>query len=436
MVYSMKRKENDLQITINDFRAIKEADIALNGITVLAGINGSGKSTVSKLVYFLLHEMNNYNEIVFRRLKSSIRAYLNVLENIVLSSVRNFDDYRKYSNLLRVDSFDDLQIIQENVTSVCKAILSFKEEEGKRLYSENSINRYRRMLINTIDADESMSFEDALKNLEDLISKEINTSKEHIRKRPSSLLNDSFEVSFGKGSSKKVTVFEYGDSVFSEDRRTVPIPHFVSNLFYIDTPFAIDDVHFPYWEDLNNALKVFNDRMDSPIASFIERQVIKGQASYEKTGNYSGFFFQDKRGNKFRLSLAATGIKSFSIIQMLLRNGKIDEDTLLILDEPESHLHPQWIVDYARMIVLLHKTVGTKFLISSHSPDMISAIRYIADAEDSTDNLEFYTARQANDGTGRFNFKSTGLDIDPIFKSFNKSYERLNYYLRGHEQEE
>jgi hypothetical protein len=292
------------------------------------------------------------------------------------------------------------------------------------------------MLINTVNAEDSLSFEDALQKLEDLISKEINTSKEQIRKRPSSLLNESLEISFGKGVGKKVSLFEYGDSVFSEDRRTVPIPHFVSSLYYIDTPYAIDDSHFPYWEDLNDALRTSSDRKDSSIASFIERQVIKGQASYEKTDNYSGYFFQDKRGNKFKLSLAATGIRSFSIIQMLLRAGKIDDDTLLILDEPESHLHPQWIVEYARMIVLLHKTVGTKFLISSHNPDMVSAIRYIADAEDCTDNLEFYTARQANDGTGRFNFKSTDLDIDPIFKSFNKTYEKLNYYLRGHEQEE
>lgn len=431
----MKRKENDLQITINDFRAIKEANIALNGITVLAGINGSGKSTVSKLVYLILHEMNNYNEIIFHRLNSSIRKYIDVLENILLTSVSNYDLYKSYTKLLQVSSIDDLQNIQENVGSVCKVILAITGE-GNKHFSERSINRYRKMMINTINESDSISFEDALARIEEHINKEVTNAKEFVRRRPFALLSDYLERSFGEKVSKRVSISEYGDSIFSEDRRTAPIPHFVNKLYYIDTPFALENYYYSYWKDLNDALKVASEQYSSSVASFIEERVIKGHASYENTDSYSGFFFQDKRGRKISLSVAATGIRSFSIIQMLLRSGEINDDTLLILDEPESHLHPQWIIEYARMVILLHKTVGTKFLISTHNPDMVSAIRYIADAENCTNNLEFYTARQANDGTGRFSFKSTGLEIDPIFKSFNKSYEKLNHYSKGYEQEE
>ena len=35
----------------------------------------------------------------------------------------------------------------------------------------------------------------------------------------------------------------------------------------------------------------------------------------------------------------------------------------MIIDEPEAHLHPQWIVEYARLIVLLHKKLVLNFLL-------------------------------------------------------------------------
>ena len=70
-------------------------------------------------------------------------------------------------------------------------------------------------------------------------------------------------------------------------------------------------------------------------------------------------------------------VKSFSILQLLLKNGFLQKDTLLIIDEPEAHLHPQWIVEYARMIVLLHKEIGVKFFVASHSTDMILSLIHI-----------------------------------------------------------
>jgi len=62
---------------------------------------------------------------------------------------------------------------------------------------------------------------------------------------------------------------------------------------------------------------------------------------------------------------------------------------LLIIDEPEAHLHPQWIVEYARILVLLNKKLGVKFMIASHNPDMVSALRYISEKEEILQNVHF-----------------------------------------------
>ena len=51
----------------------------------------------------------------------------------------------------------------------------------------------------------------------------------------------------------------------------------------------------------------------------------------------------------------ATGSKMFSIIKTLLENGEINFDTMLILDEPEAHLHPEWQNIFAEIIILIVK---------------------------------------------------------------------------------
>ena len=89
-------------------------------------------------------------------------------------------------------------------------------------------------------------------------------------------------------------------------------------------------------------------------------------------------------------------MKSFSLLQILYNNGFLDNKTLLIIDEPETHLHPEWIVQYARLVVMLNKELKVNFLIGSHNPDMVMAIKYIAKKELVKDSnaVSFYFAKE------------------------------------------
>lgn len=58
----------------------------------------------------------------------------------------------------------------------------------------------------------------------------------------------------------------------------------------------------------------------------------------------------------------ASGIKTFGIIQLLLDADEINPGKMLIIDEPENHLHPKWQIDCAQLIV---KMVKKGFLLWS-----------------------------------------------------------------------
>ena len=112
----------------------------------------------------------------------------------------------------------------------------------------------------------------------------------------------------------------------------------------------------------------------------------------------------------------------------------IDKNTLLIIDEPEAHLHPQWIVEYARILVLLKKEIGVRILIASHNPDMVAAIQSIGKKEGIGDAITFYQAFSSPEHPFEYEYKNLGIEISEIFKSFNIAISRIQDYGRTDNQ--
>ena len=133
---------------------------------------------------------------------------------------------------------------------------------------------------------------------------------------------------------------------------------------------------------------------------------------------------------------AATGLKTFAYLYRLIEKGHITPETVLIIDEPEVHLHPKWVVEFARILVHLHKQEGVKILLASHDPDMVAALQSIGEKEELGERLNFYIARRNEENKHRFDFISTGTDIEPIFDSFNIALDRIEEYGRTDDMDE
>ena len=63
---------------------------------------------------------------------------------------------------------------------------------------------------------------------------------------------------------------------------------------------------------------------------------------------------------------------------------------------------------------------------------MVSAIRIIAEKEGSLSFLNFYLAEKVD--VYSYNYKHLGIDIDPIFESFNIALNRMNLYGSDHNE--
>ena len=86
-----------------------------------------------------------------------------------------------------------------------------------------------------------------------------------------------------------------------------------------------------------------------------------------------------KQGSSFLVSAASSGERElltylFAIFALNVRNA------LIIVDEPELHLHPRWQIALLALFERLSKSTGNQFVLATHSPTFISpaSIQYVS----------------------------------------------------------
>ena len=418
--------QSNIKVVTENFRAIGHAAIQISGITVVSGENSSGKSTLSKLLYYLFNTATNYEFLVKKSLFDELDDFFDFFKLIYIENYQ-FNNVDKSNLDQSITQIDYKNLSLEDIKN---QIITFLEKTFQIINIQAS-NRYKQF-IKQISGKE-IEDNNSLDVLKSFIEDKIKEAENIIKLRPIRLFTQEFSKAFrGNEHPKVFNVLEEDDVLIDLNSPSLSIPFSVQKAIYIDSPMSLgagsssnkhwsDLTKFIFFEDENRS-DFHNKEIYTPIS-----KNIKGEAVRFTLGTLSTLTFLREDGKEFELTEVATGIKAFSIIQILLKNGHIDNRTLLIIDEPESHLHPQWIVEYARMIVLLHKHIGVKFFLASHNPDMVSAIRYIAEKEGVLDNVNYYLAEKAEEAY-LYNYRALGSDIAPIFGSFNIAIDRISQY--------
>ena len=112
-----------------------------------------------------------------------------------------------------------------------------------------------------------------------------------------------------------------------------------------------------------------------------------------------------------------SGISRIQSIKNPAGTGAIDESTLLILDEPESHLHPKWQNLFVEIIVLLVKEIGCHVLLTAHSSHFMLAVDAYMRKYDITDLCNFYQTEQI-DNSHFVSYKCVNDSLNLIYEDF------------------
>lgn len=428
---------NKYIFSLPTYRAIQDATIINEGITVIAGENGSGKSTISRAMYYMVNLMSDFALYVFNETRQNVLEMVRPLRDAMTQTTHVMQHRsmirEKYGQLAEATTFDELE---DNLLSMLyeyTPILIYFFETVKEPKKQERILEY-------LDVDVSGSAEQiavaCMNATKTRFYSLINTAQENIDKHPKALLFDYLNT-FGMDLHD----FPKNGVKFTEDGVDLLISKFFSaplglhRAIYIDTPMAVNDnLNFStrYW----NNLTVLMNQQDVKLTKsedflrHVLMDVLHGDIVTKKDQftSKTKLLYSRFDGLDIDLVNAATGIKSFAYLLKLLANGYLKNDTLLLIDEPEAHLHPQWIVEFANILVKLNKMLGVKIVITSHNPDMVSAIRSISEAQGILESTRFYLAKKINEESFRYTYQDLGTEIGPIFESFNIALDRIDFY--------
>jgi len=124
------------------------------------------------------------------------------------------------------------------------------------------------------------------------------------------------------------------------------------------------------------------------------------------------------------LCTMGSGNKALALLELLLRRGCIHGSTFLIIDEPEAHLHPQWQIQMAHLLVSLAEHTPVKILINTKSPYIVEAVRVYSEVLGIEDTARFYHVVET--GVFESSLQDVSDDISPIYEELAEPYRMLD----------
>lgn len=412
------QKGYNMRIKIENFAKIKKADIEINGITVIAGENNTGKSTIGKAIactYNAFHDLKT--KVNSERLKGIFSILFNYVSYEAMDSL--YDETIKLINM-ESPSYDEVESIVSKLTDgkatgekVNEVIehLKFDYEELKLLFINKVFNEeFNSQIVSNIDKSEPAKIELHIKN-------------------------ECVRVEFDGNSVKSVQDIElYNDGIYINNpflindirKRNVKNPHLlaIDIMFGRGDMYRLNDVLLNKLSESNNkgAESLIDEALyKKKVDNFLD--IIKNTIKGDFVEKDDKFMFTDNDSNsEIELSNLSTGIKSFAIILKLIENKVINNKSMIVLDEPEVHLHPKWQLIYAEILILLQKEFDLSILLSTHSPYFINAIEAYSKKYNIVDNCKYYLA-ELDDKRAIFDDVTT--NPDKIYKKLAEPFQTL-----------
>ena len=318
------------RFSIYDYHAIKEADILIDGITVLAGPNGCGKSTISRWLYYMIDIASVFASYLVKGYKTEINS---LLQNISRAIREMWGLNRGVNNGLNIlQSIDDLKLddnfsldsIGEYSGKLHLFIGEFASQLDKFLNAENVQEQRKDRVLNFLN--QNLDGEEKARNAQafaELISLQVDKMQQEVLyKSEDRSLTDvlSFLHTYlyeDEMVPVKIALQEEGVNIISDGR--------IGSLFnldkaiYIDTPmaFGLDDfLKNVFWQRLRKLMLEENGCHDKQNIRLLYRisEILNGEINVSDSLLGNKEMYYERKDGKLLLPLdkIATGMKSFA----------------------------------------------------------------------------------------------------------------------------
>ncbi len=415
-----------MRLRVSNVGRMGRADIAIDGITVIAGENNTGKSTMGKALWCMF---NGYHDLHARADEERVSRLARIVTRRVSPRLTLSNAMQRLGIEDLLISFVDNGDVSENAAHklIVEIISLLRERYADMNVDESEFPTAVDEIVSAMSADDAKILEYFL---------ESRFSNEFFGQARSLYSNTAGEVGLTIQSAEASVRLDDDGIVVTGSTFDLH-----AEAVYFDDPFVLDDIdairrqtyhgtsravqgttHRSHLQHLllrpfgtANALESIeaSNRLDAiyeRLAKVCDGEVIAA-------GPQRSRLFFEPRGINDTLALGnlSSGLKTFVMITILLMNGAIEKNGTIILDEPEIHLHPAWQVELAELVVLLQKEFGLHVLLTCHSPYFIRAIETYAIKYGISDVCHYYFS--SVDERGIASLTDASNDMEPIYKA-------------------
>ncbi|GFI10174.1 MAG: ATP-binding protein [Lachnospiraceae bacterium] len=447
-----------MRLKIDNFAKVKHADIVIDGITVIAGENNTGKSTVGKVLYSTFNSLYQIDSKIEERRREELRIICGeYVGNVVAYSIDSNKDaiafphflggrrqsiVGKVSNemsdfLIEIDRARfNKALYREVVQKVC--------EKYKIQLSENDIGE---LIENSYERIASRKMNDDHKVAKELIERFFNL-----------LFDEQIQCLKEPEENAKVclTIKDKDLEIWFQENQCMDWKaeyYILHEAFLIDDPFVLDNLTDPFPSyfiqslhgQLSGRLTETKDDIMTGIFDAVRakeslkeiydvlERVTKGQI-LNQNGQWG--LKSEQFNEPVHFENLSAGLKSFVLLKMLLEKGILKEKDILILDEPEIHLHPEWQLVYAELIVLLQKKFDLSIVVTTHSRDFLEAVELYSKKYGLFSKCRFYLS---GIDQGLAVFEDVTDSLDKIYRRLvtpSMLLDKIRYEMSSEEDDE
>lgn len=396
-----------MEYRIRNIGKVKEANIFSNGITVIAGYNDTGKSTILKSIYTILNTYRGWSENIRNERRRSVQFVIRKTESI-------FDDHGF--------EYVPFSFLTDLAANVWNYLLKSGEndlpyEEFKNLYTQN-LNSYQDYMREQSNSEELVSdcfIRDIYEKIIGAVERE-DAAYENLlitrniqlefNQQISSLGNDEdgqiiaikgkdkCKVSIAKNKIKTCMGVNLGDApvLYIQTRNildevnqrpgmSVGSTQKIRRLLNEERYHSAEEV-FEQFDEIENNIKALDEIFKNVLHGSLQKDndtVKYKDESYEELINIKN---------------VASGMKTFLIIEKLVENGSLKKGACLLIDEPETNLHPDWHLEFAEIMILMKIKLNIDIIVTSHSPYFMRALEVKLADYKMKDKGKFYLMQQ------------------------------------------
>lgn len=410
-----------MEFQIDHIGNVRDAKIELEGISVIAGKNDTGKSTIVKGAFIILDIFSNLERDINLQEKRSINSYINKWSENFHIYIPNVS----IRTLLRRLFFEDN--LQKD---------TFEKELCERIGEHNIDEKAVRFLYDCYS-------EFHRQNRKDFETYAVQTGIREIYGEQVETIGYREQCGFylkKDDESAKILLKENRVCESKCDITDHIIPIYISTSDLVDLltnntnissgTISIQSrarrklVNFMRTELERTTLPMEEDKrldLQKTIFQEIIEDVLRGKI---QSDGKKLQYFDERYHQKIDFGNIASGMRIFLILQRLIENGTFLKKTCLFIDEPESNLHPEWQLILADCLVNLYYKLGINICINSHSPYFIRAVEYYSFKSNDLNNCHFYLMESCEE-KDLYYAKDVTDDLGQIYDYLSKPFNEI-----------